>query len=167
MTEFRNPFEKSSYFEQALFLYLKYSKYLDDDYAQDSLNVYDYFYNLVSRTQPFFFVITEGESVTGLVYLDNLTGDRKRLHSAELSTCFDKRYWGDYTKKCAVYFLNYCFKKCGFKKIKALVYPQNYRVKTLLKYAGFKKEALLKGETLRNGNLQDIEVYSVFYQDYL
>ena len=42
------------------------------------------------------------------------------------------------------------------------MYPDNYRVKTLLKNAGFVKEALLKNETLRNGKLQDIEVYAVF-----
>ena len=41
-------------------------------------------------------------------------------------------------------------------------YPENFRVKTLLKSAGFEKEALLKNETLRKGKLQDIEVYSVF-----
>ena len=47
-------------------------------------------------------------------------------------------------------------------KIKALVYPENFRVKTLLKLTGFEKEALLKNETLRKGKLQDIEVYSLF-----
>lgn len=59
-------------------------------------------------------------------------------------------------------FINYCFQHYGFQKIKALVYPDNSRVKTLLKNAGFVKEALLKSETLRKGQLQDIELYSVF-----
>ena len=72
------------------------------------------------------------------------------------------KYWGDYTKKCAKLFLNFCFERFGFYKIKALVYPENSRVITLLKHAGFEKEALLKNETLRNNSLQDIEVYSVF-----
>ena len=76
-------------------------------------------------------------------------------------TCFDKRFWGDYTKVCAHIFLDYCFKKYKFKKIKALVYPENFRVKTLLKSVGFEKEALLKDETLRNGKLQDIEIYTI------
>ncbi len=162
MTKFITPFAKPAYFEQALFLYVKYSKFMDDDYALNGLSIYEYFYNLVLRNQSFFFAIVEGDIVSGLVYLDNITGDSERLHSAELTTCFDRRFWGGYTKYCARVFLEYCFKKYGFVKIKALVYPENFRVKTLLKSAGFEKEALLKNETIRNGKLQDIEVYSVF-----
>lgn len=166
MTEYRNPFDKPAFFEQALFLYIKYLRYLEDDYALNNSNIYDYFFNLIQRTSPFFFVITEGDLVSGFVYLDNLIGDGKRLHSAELTTCFDKRFWGDYTKRCARFFINYCFETYGLKKIKVLVYPDNSRVKTLLKNSGFVKEAVLKNETLRNNKLQDVEVYSVFSQFY-
>lgn len=162
MAEFRNPFDNPAFFEQALFLYTKYLKYLEDDYAFNGSNVYDYFFSLIQRTYPFCFVITEGNIVSGFVYLDNIIGDSKTLHSAELTTCFDKRFWGSYTKECAKFFINYCFQHYGFQKIKALVYPDNSRVKTLLKNAGFVKEALLKSETLRKGQLQDIELYSVF-----
>lgn len=160
MPKFLNPFEKPVYFEQALFLYAKYSKFLDDDYAHDEKSIYEYFENLVKSTLPFCFVIAEDDEVAGFVYLDHIIGDGKRLHSAELTTCFNKKYWGDYTKLCAKIFINFCFEKCGFQKIKALVYPENFRVKTLLKFAGFEKEALLKGETLRNNKLQDVEIYS-------
>jgi RimJ/RimL family protein N-acetyltransferase len=158
MPRFLNPFEKPAYFEQALFLYIKYSKFLDDDFAQSQFPVYDYFFKLASS--KLFFVIVENDIVSGFVYLDNFIGDNKTIHSAEITTCFDKRFWGDYTKICAKIFLDYCFLKYGLIKIKALVYPENFRVKTLLKFAGFEKEALLKGETMRNGKLQDIEVYS-------
>lgn len=158
MPKFLHPFEKPAYFQQALFLYIKYSKFLDDDFAQNNLTIYDYFLNLIQKT--LFFVIVEEETVSGFVYLDNFIGNDKKLHSAELTTCFDKRFWGNYTKACARIFLDYCFETYKFEKIKALVYPENFRVKTLLKLAGFEKEALLKGETLKNGRLQDIEIYS-------
>ena len=45
--------------------------------------------------------------------------------------------------------------------MKAYIFPQNFKVKTLLKCAGFKKEAVLKAETIKNGVLQDIEVFSI------
>ena len=160
MIKFVNILDEPAYFEQALFLYSKYSKFLDDDYAQNGKNLYDYFENLVKRVQPFFYVFVSEGTVAGLVYLDNIIGDGENLHSAELTTCFHKNFWGDYTKICAIVFLHFCFEICGFKKIKALVYPENLRVKNLLKFAGFEKEALLKGETLRNNKLQDVEVYS-------
>ena len=147
MPKFLNPFEKPAYLEQALFLYTKYSKFLDDDYARNGMSIYDYFVNLIKHTSPFF-------------YVSNIIGDNNHLHCAELTTCFDKRYWGSYTKMCAIIFLNFCFEVCGFEKIKVLVYPDNVRTKALMNYMGFKKEGLLKGETLRNNKLQDIEVYA-------
>ena len=159
MDEFVHPFDKPAYFEQALFLYTQYSKFLDDDYAQNGSSVYDYFLTLILKT--LFFVIVEKKKVVGFVYLDNMVGDDERLHSAELTTCFDKSVWGDYTKTCAKTFIADCFERFKLKKIKALVYPENFRVKTLLKSVGFEKEALLKAETLRNNKLQDIEIYSV------
>ena len=67
MPKFLNPFEKPAYFEQALFLYIKYSKFLNDDYAQNGQSVYDYFLNLAKNT--LFFVIVEDEIESGLVYL--------------------------------------------------------------------------------------------------
>lgn len=160
MPQFLNPFEKPAYFEQALFLYTKYSKFLDDDYASNGMSPYDYFLNLVMKT--LFFVIVEDCEVVGFVYLDNFIGDSERFHSAEVTTCFDRRVWGNYTKICGRIFLDHCFEKYGLKKIKALVYPENFRVTTLMKSIGFEKEALLKAETMRNNKLQDIEVYACY-----
>ena len=164
MPRFVSPFENPAYLEQVIFLYLKYSAFLDDDYALNGQKFLDYFFNLLHRTA--FYIIVEHGIVSGFVYLDNFIGDANRFHSAELTTCFDKRFWGDYTKNCARLFLDFCYEKFGFKKIKALVYPENVRVKTLLKSAGFEKEALLKCETMRNNRLQDVEVYSKLYEKY-
>ena len=58
--------------------------------------------------------------------------------------------------------LKFVFRKYGFEKIKVYVYPDNFRTRGLIEFCGFEKEAVLKSETLRNGKLQDIEVYSLF-----
>ena len=102
MPKFLNPFEKPAYFEQALFLYAKYSRFLDDDFARDEKSFIDYFFDLVKKS--LFFVIVENDIVSGFVYLDNFIGNGKKLYSAEITTCFDKRFWGDYTKKCGKIF---------------------------------------------------------------
>ena len=158
-------YQNTKYFSEVLFLYLRYSKFLDDDYALNDQSFYEYFTGLVERLSPFFWVILYDGKVSGFVFLDNIIGDSGRLHSAELTTCFHKEFWGDYTKYCANLFLKYCFEKLKFKKIKALVYPQNFRVKTLLKESGFEKEGYLRAETLRNNRLQDIEIYSVLNKE--
>ena len=160
MPKFINHFEKPAYFEQALFLYAQFTKYLDDDYALDGRTIYDYFETLIEKTYPFFYLIIENDEVAGIVYLENIIGNSEEYHSAELSTCFNKKYWGDFTKICSILFMNFCFENIGFKKIKVLVYPDNFRTKSLLEFAGFKKEAYLQNETLRNGKLQDVEIYS-------
>ena len=139
-------------------LYSKYITFLEDDYNEDTLA------DIVSRVYPFFWIILSNKTFAGFVYLDNIIGNQNKMHSAELTTCVDPRFWGDFTKQGAKIFLEKCFKEFQFTKIKALIYPQNQRVKTLLKTSGFVKEATLKSETLRRGCLQDIEIYSLFNQ---
>ena len=161
----QNRFVNTKYLSEVLFLYLRYSKFLDDDYAFDGCSFYEYFINLVERLNPFFWIILYNGRVSGFVFLDNIIGDSKRPHSAELTTCFDRAFWGNYTKFCADIFLKYCFNSLKLKKIKALIYPQNYRVKALLRKSGFEKEGYLKNETLRNNKLQDIEIYSLINKE--
>lgn len=118
---------------------------------------------MIENTSPFFWIVIDSktEEFSGFAFLENLVGTKNNLHSAEVTTCFEPKFWGKYTKVCAQKFVNYCFKKYGLIKLKASIFPQNYRVKALLNKAGFKKESLLKGETLKNGALQDIEIYSI------
>ncbi len=143
-------------------LHNKFLRYLEDDYSQDTLT------DIIKRTTPFFWVITpfNNNRIAGFVYLENIIGNQNKFHSAEVTTCFHPDFWGYYTKYCAKMFFKNCFDKYQFKKIKAQVYPENYRVKTLLKSCGFEKEAELKNETLRKGKLQNIEIFSVFKEDY-
>ena len=148
------------YFEFVSCLYNKYKKYLEDDYNEDTLA------SLIERSKPFFWVILSDSSPAGFVYLENLIGSSQKLHSAEVTTCIHPKYWGSFSKYCAKIFFKKCFSELGFQKIKALIYPQNYRVKTLLRLSGFIKEAELQNETLREGNLQNVEVYSLFRKYY-
>ena len=137
-------------------LYNKYKKYLEDDYNEDTIA------GLIKRTSPFFWVILSDTTPAGFVYLENIIGNSKKIHSAEVTTCFHPNFWGSFPKYCAKIFFKKCFDELGLYKVKALVYPQNHRVKTLLKSSGFCKEAELVGETYRNGKPQNIEIYSLF-----
>ena len=160
----RKEFRNIQYLPQIITLYERFSKYLHDDYFLESqTSPVDAVINLIEKTSPFFWVIIDEKSskFAGFALLDNWVGSKTANHSAEITTCFNPSFWGQYTKICAQKFIKYCFKKYKFKKIKASVFPQNFKVKTLLKKSGFKKEAVLKNETIKNGELQDIEVYSI------
>lgn len=160
----RKEFRNIQYLPQVISLYERFSKYLHDDYfLLKQKSSVDAVIHLVEKTSPFFWVITDKktDNLAGFVFLDNLVGAGNNFHSAEVTTCFEPAFWGKYTKNCAEKFIKYCFKKYKFKKLKANIFPQNSKVRNILKKSGFKKETLLKAETLKNGKLQDIEVYSI------
>jgi RimJ/RimL family protein N-acetyltransferase len=160
----RKEFRNIQYLPQIISLYEKFSKYLHDDYfLPKQKTAIDAVIDLVERTSPFFWIIVDKKTdkFAGFVFLENLVGAGDNFHSAEITTCFEPIFWGQYTKNCAKKSVNYCFKKYKFRKLKAYVFPQNAKVKMLLKKAGFKKEAVLKAETVKNGELQDIQIYSI------
>lgn len=160
----RNEFRNIHFVPDVIALFERFSRYLCDDYFVENKDLFiDSIIDLIEKTSPFFWVIIDKKSskVAGFVYLDNWVGDGEKLHSAEVTTCFNPSFWGKYTKICAKRFINYSFKKYKLTKLKAHVFPQNQKVKTFLKVIGFKKEAVLKAETIKNNELQDIEVYSI------
>lgn len=156
--------------------YSKYSRYLQDDFANFDDDILSY----IEHCFPFFWVVlTYDNRFMGFVSLDNFTGginyadnssiyisNEKKvsniLYSAELTTCFDKKAWGDFTRYSAKIFLKKCFDELGLYKIKVQVYPDNFRTAALMKSTGFKYESTLKSETLRNGKPQDIDIYALY-----
>ncbi len=155
------------YLTNVIFLYARYAKFLNDDYAPQ-VN-YQNILELIEKCGNLFFVILNDETddFAGFVYLDNLTGNSKSIHGAEITVCFEKKYWGNFTKKAAEEFFDYCFNTLGLIKIRAQIYPFNSRVISLLKHVGFKKDGILRGETLKKGKLTDVEVYSLLHTDIL
>lgn len=158
-------FQNTQYLSNVLFLYAKYKKYLNDDYVDQI--TYQQILTIIESTSPLFFVILDAKTddFAGFVYLDNLTGNSKKIHGAEISACFEKKYWGSFTKKSALIFFNYCFNQLKLNKIKAQIYPFNHRVRALLKYSGFKSDGILRAETFVNGKPTDLEVFSLLKED--
>lgn len=160
----RKEFRNIQHLPQIIQLYERFAKYLHDDYfLENKDSPVDAIIDLIEKTSPFFWAIIDEKSskLAGFVFLENWVGAKNNFHSAEITTCFNPWFWGKYTKMCAAKFIKYCFKKYKLKKLKAYVFTQNSRVKTLLKKVGFKKEAVLKSETLKNGKPQDIEIHSI------
>lgn len=142
--------------------YSKYAKYLQDDFVKFENDVV----SLLERSFPFFWAVTDYDNnFMGFVLLDNFCGGENQLYSAELTTCFDRKAWGDFTRYSAKIFLKKCFDEFGLHKIKVQVYPDNFRTAVLMKSAGFRYESTLKAETLRRGKPQDIDIYAL-YRDY-
>lgn len=153
-------FQNLHYIPEIKKCYLKYFKFLQDDFAKTLTSD---IYSFIAQSSPFFWVITDYEDrFMGFVYLDNFTGSSEKLYSAELTTCFDRKAWGVFTRYSAKFFLKKCFDELGLYKIKAQIYPDNLFVKRLLKSSGFEYETTLIKETLREGKPQDIDVFALY-----
>ncbi len=152
-------YKNINFLEDIYYLYKKYNNFLNDDYAKE--NLLDEIIYTVERNTPFFWVVLYENKFAGFVFLENIIGNEKIMFSAEVTTCFKSEFWGTFTKKVAKKFIRYCFNKYGFKKIKAKVFKENFRVTSILRAAGMSLEAELKAETMKNGKPQDILIYSV------
>lgn len=157
-------YKNIGFLEDIYYLYKKFDRYLNDDYSDN--NLLDEIIKTVEKCNPFFWVILDSEQFAGFVFLENIIGNKNKLHSAEITTCFKPEYWGAFTKKSAKKFIRYCFKKYGFKKLKAKIFKENFKTAAILKTAGMKFEAELKSETMKNGKPQDILIYSVIKNKY-
>ena len=155
-------FKNLRFLPDVLRLYYKYFRYLEDDFSTLASDNLAKFIDYVEKIGAHFYLVLSEDELCGFFLLERIVGNRKILHSAEVVTCFYPKYWGTFTKYAGAEFAKYCFEILGFLKLKAIIYPQNSRVLPILKACGFKKEALLKGETIKDGLLQDVEIYAVF-----
>lgn len=157
----RGIFDNIKYFPQVMRLYIKYMRHLEDDFSPLRERALEGMVEFIERTSPHFYLVLSGDEVCGFFCLEHLIGNGAKIHSAEVATCFDRKYWGTFTKCAGRIFEDFCFNVLGIYKLKALIYPKNLRVRGILRACGFKKEAELKAETRKDGGLQDIEIYSV------
>ncbi|MBP3821115.1 GNAT family N-acetyltransferase [bacterium] len=152
-----NTFTNLRYIPKIQKCFCKYSKYLVDDYSKSGS------YPFLPSAQRYLWAILDYyNNFMGFVYLDNFVGNGIQNYSAELTTCFEKKAWGNFTRYSAKLFLKKVFDDFGLYKIRALIYPDNFRVASLLKSSGFKYETTIPKETFRNGKPQDIDLYGIY-----
>lgn len=141
--------------------YERYFRYLQDDFAPAD------FYSFLEKSFPFFWFIEDmNNNYMGFVFLDNFVGNGDTKFSAEVTTCMHPRSWGVFTKYCAKFFFKMCFDTFGLYKITANVFPDNFRVKSLLKSSGFIFEGFMPAATVRAGKVQGIDMYSLYRSYY-
>ena len=154
-------FENVEYLPKVIELYMHYSGNLVDDFSPHCLS-YKNFIDFLEKISPHFYLVFYKTDFCGFITLENLVGDKNRIHSAEVSICLKRKYWGKFALIAGQKFKNYCFNVLKIYKLKALIYTQNKLSKNILNKCGFKMEAVLKSETVKNGKPQDIEVYTLF-----
>lgn len=160
----QNNEKYSKYIEKINELYQKYSQFLFDDFFVTFSNESE---NFITIFVPYFWLITDrNDNFAGFVFLDDFVGNGNKFFSAEVSVCFEKKYWGSFVRYCSKIFFKMCFDVFGFYKIKAQFYPQNRFAQRLITDCGFEYEVTLPKETLRQGQIQNIVVCSLYRKYY-
>ena len=141
----------------------RYKHKLFDDYFFQSIgSVPEALIDLIERTSPYFWAITDNKGrFSGFVYLDDWQGSQERKHSATITTCILPCYRGKFTVSAGKKLIKYVFRKYKLIKLKAEVYSNNKNAVYLLKKLGFDKECTLKAETLVGDKPTDIDIYSI------
>lgn len=156
-----NICENTEYLPKIFDLYSRYTENLEDDFSPLHKS-FENFLDFAEKISPHIYAVFYENNLCGVIFLENFTGDTENLYSAEVSICIKRKYWGKTALYISEIFKKYCFDVLKITKLKALIYPQNKLVKRLLNKCGFKKEAVLISETVKNSKPQNIEIYSVF-----
>lgn len=138
-------------------------KILDDYLPTDAEGII----RLVDSLYPWFFIIFKDNRFLGFFYCYDWKGDGEKYHSCFITAAATKEFYGQDTKNVLNLFCDYLYSKVGIVKIKALVNRENELCLRLLNECRFKKEGWLKGNTLRDGQLQDQLIYGKINNKYL
>jgi len=138
-----------------------YRHNLFDDFVKTPLS--EHVLSLVQRTFPYFWVIlTKADGrFCGFIYLYDFVGDEKCAHSACVTVCLKKSFWGRAARDIGRAFTGFCFAKMGLKKLRAECFASNTLTGKVLCDLKFKKEGVLKGETLVNGRSEDLVLWGM------
>lgn len=161
-------FDPENFDQKAILEYLEvaqlvtlYKTHIFDDFVQKS--TYETIVGICKRYFPYFWLILRDETdeVAGFAYLYDVVGDKKSLHSACVTTCFKKSFWGAPARRAAKIFLKFCFGWLGLKKLRAECFASNRLVTGFLRDLNFKKEGILKNETIVNKKPEDLVVWGL------
>ena len=105
----QNNEKYSKYIEKINELYQKYSQFLFDDFFVTSSNKSE---NFITIFVPYFWIITDrNDNFAGFVFLDDFVGNGNKFFSAEVSVCFEKKYWGSFVRYCSKFLMFSVFTK--------------------------------------------------------
>lgn len=118
---------------------------------------------LIQHTAPAFWAIVEPKSgeLAGVAYLYDWIGSDEMCYSVKVSTCFARKFWGNFAHRSGKLFARYVFAKYRPIRICAEVYKQNTYPKRLLAKLGFKYEFTKPAATISNAVTVDVLGYSL------
>ena len=139
-------------------------KLFDDEYINGDKPYIERVYEIINAHVPYFWLFydTNTLKVQGFCYFYDIIPHKNHIHTASASICFDKAVWGKPALSVAKKLLNQVFCTLNIYKIKAECYFDNYFMPNFLTKLGFRREAILKNETIVDNQPKNIEIWSIF-----
>ena len=136
----------------------------DDFLNMSETNKIEKTIELVQHTAPAFWAIVEPKTgeLAGVAYLYDWIGSDETCYSAKVSTCFARRFWGNFAHRSGKLFLRYIFAKYRPQKLCAEVYKQNPYPKSILEKLGFKHEYTKPAATISNSRAVDVLGFAAY-----
>ena len=159
----KNPFfvnilDSSSFIFIFDFLRLlkKYKHRLFDD-GEQFYDINSVFRFITSLNGFLWFIIDPVKlKLAGFIFLDSWWA---KGYGVEITTCFDKAYYGQFVRETGRIFIPYIFKTYNIKKLQAQVYSTNIVTTKLLYELGFEYEGTLKKHTIVKNKVVDILIF--------
>lgn len=159
----KNPFfinisDSSSFIFIFDFLRLlkKYKHRLFDD-GEQFYDINSVFKFITSLNGFLWFIIDPGKlKLAGFIFLDGWWANG---YGVEITTCFDKAYYGQFVRETGRIFIPYIFEAFNIKKLLAQVYSTNIMATKLLYDLGFEYEGTLKKHTIVKNKVVDILIF--------
>ena len=110
--------------------------------------------------------LKENNEIIGLEYLTHIDHVNRKANEAYLIGNKNHRGFG-YAYEARIIMLEYAFNQLNLNKIYAKVLDYNLASKKSLLKFGYKHEATLKEEVYKNGKYNDLEIYTIFKEQFI
>lgn len=136
----------------------KYKHRLFDDVS--SFNDIKSIYNFIISLNGFLWFIVDPSKnkLAGFIFLDGWWANG---YGVDISTCFDKAYYGQFVRETGKIFIPYVFKTYNIKKLQAQVYSTNLVTTKLLYDLGFEYAGTFKKHTIVNNKVVDVMFFDI------
>lgn len=136
----------------------KYKHRLFDDAS--SFNNIKSVYNFIISLNGFLWFVVDPDKnkLAGFIFLDGWWANG---YGVDISTCFDKAYYGQFVRETGKIFIPYIFKTYKIKKMSAQVYSSNIVTTKLLYDLGFEYDGMLKKHTIVNNKVVDVMFFYI------
>ncbi len=143
-------------------------KLFDDEYFNSKKPYIQRVYEIIEGHIPYFWLFYKVQSreILGFCYFYDIIPAKRHIHSVSATICLKKSARGLPALICAKKLISEAFNTLNISKIKAECFEDNLYMPNFLTKLGFRREAILKSETIVQNQPKNLEIWSIFNPEF-